>query len=66
VRAEGFEVIEDGSLDGVERCYIHDGFGNRIELIAELTLHTTKLDSGLVVVREEPHLAHQLVEVLAA
>lgn len=31
----GIEVIEDDSLDGVERIYAHDPFGNRIEFIAD-------------------------------
>ncbi|MFP5224862.1 MAG: VOC family protein [Actinomycetota bacterium] len=30
----GVEVVEDESLDGVERIYAHDPFGNRIEFIA--------------------------------
>ena len=30
------EVKKDDSIPGVERCYVADPFGNRIELIAEL------------------------------
>ncbi len=30
----GVEVTPDDNIDGVRRCYIHDPFGNRIELIA--------------------------------
>ena len=30
----GVEVIPDDALPGTTRCYIHDPFGNRIELIA--------------------------------
>jgi catechol 2,3-dioxygenase-like lactoylglutathione lyase family enzyme len=31
---QGIEVIPDDALPGTTRCYIHDPFGNRIELIA--------------------------------
>jgi catechol 2,3-dioxygenase-like lactoylglutathione lyase family enzyme len=33
LRAAGFEVAEDESLDGYERVYTADPFGNRIELM---------------------------------
>ena len=29
----GIEIIPDNALPGTTRCYIHDCFGNRIELI---------------------------------
>ena len=35
LRAAGVEVIADDHNPGVTRCYIHDPFGNRIELIAQ-------------------------------
>jgi len=31
--AAGVPIIDDGSDLGVRRCYIHDPFGNRIELV---------------------------------
>jgi hypothetical protein len=34
LRAAGLEIREDHEIPGVERCHIHDVFGNRIELIA--------------------------------
>ena len=33
LRQAGIEIIPDNSNPGVTRCYIHDPFGNRIELI---------------------------------
>jgi catechol 2,3-dioxygenase-like lactoylglutathione lyase family enzyme len=33
LREEGVEVIPDENNPGVTRCYVHDPFGNRIELI---------------------------------
>jgi catechol 2,3-dioxygenase-like lactoylglutathione lyase family enzyme len=30
----GVEIIPDDALPGTTRCYVHDPFGNRIELIA--------------------------------
>jgi catechol 2,3-dioxygenase-like lactoylglutathione lyase family enzyme len=33
LRKAGVEVIADDNNPGVARCYIHDPFGNRIELI---------------------------------
>jgi catechol 2,3-dioxygenase-like lactoylglutathione lyase family enzyme len=35
LRDHGIEVTEDTAMPGVERCYVHDCFGNRIELIAD-------------------------------
>jgi catechol 2,3-dioxygenase-like lactoylglutathione lyase family enzyme len=35
LREAGIETIDDGNNPGVARCYIHDPFGNRIELICE-------------------------------
>jgi catechol 2,3-dioxygenase-like lactoylglutathione lyase family enzyme len=36
LRAAGCRVVEDESLEGYERVYVHDPFGNRIELIQPL------------------------------
>jgi catechol 2,3-dioxygenase-like lactoylglutathione lyase family enzyme len=33
LEAAGFPVTPDDTLDGVERCFVNDPFGNRIELI---------------------------------
>jgi catechol 2,3-dioxygenase-like lactoylglutathione lyase family enzyme len=33
LREAGVEIIADDNNPGVTRCYIHDPFGNRIELI---------------------------------
>ena len=33
LRERHVEIVEDNSISGVERCHIHDCFGNRIELI---------------------------------
>ena len=33
--AAGVQITPDDANEGVRRCYIHDPFGNRIELIAE-------------------------------
>ncbi len=33
LRAKGFEVVEDEPLEGYERLYVHDPFGNRVELM---------------------------------
>ena len=35
-RAAGYEVIDDDELDGHERIYIHDPFGNRLEFLRPL------------------------------
>lgn len=32
----GIEVSRDQPLEGFDRCYVHDPFGNRIELIKRL------------------------------
>jgi len=37
LRAAGVEVAEPGDIPGVRRCHIHDPFGNRIELITDLS-----------------------------
>lgn len=34
LRAAGIRVSEAHEIHGVERCHIHDVFGNRLELIA--------------------------------
>ncbi len=34
LRRAGIEVIADDAIPGTTRCYIHDPFGNRIELIS--------------------------------
>lgn len=36
LRASGYRVVEDEPLEGYERVYVHDPFGNRIELIQPL------------------------------
>ena len=33
LKAAGCQVVEDEPLEGYERVYVHDPFGNRIELI---------------------------------
>jgi hypothetical protein len=33
LRASNVEVIEDGAIPGARRFYIHDCFGNRLEII---------------------------------
>jgi catechol 2,3-dioxygenase-like lactoylglutathione lyase family enzyme len=33
VAAAGGEVVDDEPLDGYDRVYVHDPFGNRIELM---------------------------------
>jgi catechol 2,3-dioxygenase-like lactoylglutathione lyase family enzyme len=35
LQAAGVEVTPDDAIPGTVRCYVHDPFGNRIELIAE-------------------------------
>jgi len=35
-RDRGFEVVEDESLPGHKRIYIHDPFGNRLEFLRPL------------------------------
>ena len=37
LREAGIELVEDDAIPGVRRSYIHDPFGNRIELLAALT-----------------------------
>jgi catechol 2,3-dioxygenase-like lactoylglutathione lyase family enzyme len=37
LRRSGVEAVEDDAIPGVRRCYVHDPFGNRIELVATLT-----------------------------
>jgi catechol 2,3-dioxygenase-like lactoylglutathione lyase family enzyme len=34
LRGAGVDVEDDTSLPGVRRCYVHDPWGNRIELVA--------------------------------
>jgi catechol 2,3-dioxygenase-like lactoylglutathione lyase family enzyme len=34
LRDAGVEVADDDSLPGVRRAYVHDPFGNRLELVA--------------------------------
>ena len=33
IAAAGYEVVDDGPLDGYDRVYVNDPFGNRIELM---------------------------------
>ncbi|MEI5678600.1 MULTISPECIES: VOC family protein [unclassified Mesorhizobium] len=35
LHAAGFPVTPDDTLEGVERCFVSDPFGNRIELIQD-------------------------------
>jgi catechol 2,3-dioxygenase-like lactoylglutathione lyase family enzyme len=35
-RAAGYEVVDDDLLEGHERIYIHDPFGNRLEFLRPL------------------------------
>ena len=37
IAAAGFAVIDDQPLDGYDRVYVHDPFGNRIELMEPAT-----------------------------
>lgn len=34
LRDSGIEAVDPGDMSGVQRCHVHDPFGNRIELIA--------------------------------
>jgi catechol 2,3-dioxygenase-like lactoylglutathione lyase family enzyme len=34
IEGAGIEIVADEALPGVRRCYVHDPFGNRIELVA--------------------------------
>ena len=34
LREAGVEVVDDEALPGVRRSYVHDPFGNRLELVA--------------------------------
>ena len=33
LEAKGVETVDDQPLEGFDRCYLHDPFGNRIELM---------------------------------
>lgn len=33
----GIEIVVDQPLEGFDRCYVHDPFGNRIELLQRVT-----------------------------
>jgi catechol 2,3-dioxygenase-like lactoylglutathione lyase family enzyme len=35
LRQAGVDIVPDDNNPGVRRCYVHDPFGNRIELIRE-------------------------------
>jgi catechol 2,3-dioxygenase-like lactoylglutathione lyase family enzyme len=37
IAATGHEVVDDEPLDGYDRVYVHDPFGNRIELLQPIT-----------------------------
>ena len=39
-RAAGFEVDDDEALDGFDRVYIYDSFGNRLEMLQRLSTNT--------------------------
>jgi len=34
--AAGYEVVDDEPLDGFDRVYVYDGFGNRLEMMEPL------------------------------
>jgi catechol 2,3-dioxygenase-like lactoylglutathione lyase family enzyme len=34
LEADGVDVAWDAELEGVERCFVHDPWGNRLELLA--------------------------------
>lgn len=34
LKSAGVDIVEVNDIPGVKRCYVHDPFGNRIELIA--------------------------------
>ena len=36
-RAAGYEVVDDDALEGHERIYIYDPFGNRLEFLRPLS-----------------------------
>lgn len=36
IAAAGFDVVDDEPLDGYDRVYVYDPFGNRIELMQRL------------------------------
>lgn len=36
IATAGYEVVDDEPLDGFDRIYVHDPFGNRIELMEPL------------------------------
>jgi catechol 2,3-dioxygenase-like lactoylglutathione lyase family enzyme len=38
LRAAGVTIVEDEPLDGYDRVYVHDPFGNRIELMEPVDL----------------------------
>lgn len=35
-RSAGFEVVDDEPLEGFDRVYVYDGFGNRLEMMEPL------------------------------
>jgi catechol 2,3-dioxygenase-like lactoylglutathione lyase family enzyme len=35
LRAAEVDVLDDRSLPDVRRCYVHDPWGNRLELVAQ-------------------------------
>jgi catechol 2,3-dioxygenase-like lactoylglutathione lyase family enzyme len=37
LRAAGVELIDDDPLEGYDRVYVHDPFGNRVELLEPMT-----------------------------
>lgn len=36
-REAGYEVVDDEPLEGFDRLYVHDGFGNRLEMMEPLS-----------------------------
>ena len=45
LRAAGVLLIADDTLPGVARCYVHDPFGNRMELIGLAGIEAARQES---------------------
>jgi catechol 2,3-dioxygenase-like lactoylglutathione lyase family enzyme len=45
LRAAGVLLIADDTLPGVARCYLHDPFGNRVELIGLAGIEAARQES---------------------
>jgi SAM-dependent methyltransferase len=44
--AAGVEILDDTPIPGVERCYVFDPFGNKVEFVARLVVSETSDDSA--------------------